>query len=201
MKRATDIVIASVVLVVSIPLLVTISLAVLATSGPPVIFRQWRPGLHERPFEMLKFRTMRSAPVGVELSDDLRLTGFGRLLRQSSLDELPELVNVIRGEMSVVGPRPLLLEYLPLYDQHQRRRHETRPGLTGLAQVNGRNRVTWERRLQLDVEYVDRWSMRLDLEIMCRTIGLILSRKGISEPGHVTMSHFAGGSGDRLERR
>ena len=201
MKRATDIVIASLVLVVSLPLLAIISLALLATNGPPVIFRQWRPGLHERPFEMLKFRTMRSAPVGVELSDELRLTGFGRLLRQSSLDELPELVNVIRGEMSVVGPRPLLLEYLPLYDQHQRRRHETRPGLTGLAQVSGRNRVTWERRLQLDVEYVDRWSMLLDFEIMWRTIGLILSRKGISEPGHATMSRFGGGSADQLERR
>ena len=156
--------------------------------GSPVLFRQTRPGLHGEPFELLKFRTMRTG-AGADVE---RLTRFGRLLRSTSLDELPELWNVVRGDMSIVGPRPLLMEYLALYSPRQARRHEVLPGLTGLAQVEGRNLVGWDERLELDVRYVETRSLALDLRIIGRTIGLVLRREGISGEGEATMAPFRG---------
>ncbi len=162
--------------------------------GPPALFRQMRPGLNGRPFEMVKFRTMKDAigADGSPLPDAERLTQFGRWLRATSLDELPELWNVLKGEMSLVGPRPLLMEYLPLYSPEQSRRHEVRPGITGWAQVNGRNAVSWERKFELDVWYVDRHSLWLDLRILLITIGRVLNRDGISATGSATASKFEG---------
>jgi lipopolysaccharide/colanic/teichoic acid biosynthesis glycosyltransferase len=153
-----------------------------------VLFRQKRPGLYGRPFELLKFRTMRLGGG----TDEERLTRVGRFLRSWSLDELPELWNVLRGEMSLVGPRPLLLQYLPLYSARQARRHEMRPGLTGWAQVNGRNLLTWDEKFELDVWYVENWSFWLDLSILGRTLGLVLRREGISDGGSATMVEFTG---------
>lgn len=162
--------------------------------GRPVLFRQVRPGLHGRPFMMVKFRTMTDArgPDGALLSDAQRLTPFGRFLRSTSLDELPELWNVLRGEMSLVGPRPLLMEYLPLYTPEQARRHDVRPGITGWAQVNGRNAVTWDERFRLDVWYVDHRSLWLDLRILWLTLRKVLARDGISAHGDATMPKFTG---------
>jgi lipopolysaccharide/colanic/teichoic acid biosynthesis glycosyltransferase len=162
--------------------------------GSPVFFRQTRPGLHGRPFEMIKFRTMRDAvdAQGRPLPDAERLTRLGRFLRSSSLDELPELWNVLRGEMSLVGPRPLLMEYLPLYSPEQARRHELRPGVTGWAQVNGRNAISWEEKFALDVWYVDNRSLWLDLEIIWLTIRKVIKRDGISAAGEATMPKFTG---------
>ncbi len=162
--------------------------------GAPVLFRQTRPGLAGRPFQMIKFRTMRDAvgPDGQPLPDAERLTRFGKWLRSTSLDELPELWNVLKGEMSLVGPRPLLMEYLPLYSPEQARRHEVRPGLTGWAQVNGRNAISWERKFALDVWYVDHQSLWLDLRIILMTVQKIIRRDGISAEGSVTMEKFTG---------
>ena len=160
--------------------------AVRVCLGRPVFFRQPRPGLHGRPFALVKFRTMR-AGTG---SDAERLTRFGRFLRTTSLDELPELWNVLRGDMSLVGPRPLLMQYLERYTPEQARRHEMKPGITGWAQVNGRNALTWDERFALDVWYVDHWSLALDLRILARTLGAILRRKGITAPGSATMPEF-----------
>jgi lipopolysaccharide/colanic/teichoic acid biosynthesis glycosyltransferase len=193
-KRLLDIVVAGVGLVLVSPILAGCTAAVWLTMGRPVLFRQVRPGRHGEPFTMLKFRTMRDRrdATGALLPDAERLTRVGRFLRRTSLDELPELVNVLRGDMSLVGPRPLLMEYLPLYSPDQARRHAVRPGITGWAQVNGRNDQTWEDRFALDGWYVDHASLRLDLEILRRTVGLVLSGRGISEAGHATRENFRG---------
>jgi lipopolysaccharide/colanic/teichoic acid biosynthesis glycosyltransferase len=169
-----------------------IALLVWRTMGRPVLFRQARPGLHGKPFVMYKFRTMRDLrdAEGNLLPDEARLTPFGRWLRTTSLDELPELVNVLRGEMSLVGPRPLLMEYLERYTPEQARRHEVKPGITGWAQIHGRNNLSWEERLRLDVWYVDHWSLWLDLKILWRTLWMVLRREGISAQGHATMPRF-----------
>lgn len=162
--------------------------------GRPVLFRQTRPGRHGMPFEMIKFRTMTDSrgPDGQLLPDNLRLTRFGSLLRASSLDELPELWNVLKGEMSIVGPRPLLMEYLPLYSASQARRHEVRPGITGWAQVNGRNAVQWEKKFDMDVWYVDNRTFWLDIKILWLTVHKVAMRRGINAAGEATMSRFTG---------
>jgi len=187
-KRGFDLVVATTGLVVLLVPMAAIGAAVRLTIGSPVLFRQTRPGRHGQPFELLKFRTMRLG----DGPDAERLTSFGRFLRSTSLDELPELWNILKGDMSVVGPRPLLMEYLALYSPRQARRHEVRPGLTGLAQVQGRNLAAWEERLELDVQYVETRSVGLDLRIVGRTIGTVLRREGISGDGEATMAPFRG---------
>jgi lipopolysaccharide/colanic/teichoic acid biosynthesis glycosyltransferase len=166
--------------------------------GFPVLFRQTRPGLNGQPFEVIKFRTMRNAmgPNGRPLSDSERLTPLGRTLRRSSLDEIPQLWNVLRGDMSLVGPRPLLMEYLERYTPEQMRRHDVKPGITGLAQVSGRNTVPWEQKFELDVWYADNWSLWLDLKIIARTILKVLRAEGVSAKGMATMSQFTGSRKD-----
>jgi len=193
-KRTIDVVGAAVGLVVLSPLLLAIALAVRLVHGSPVLFRQRRPGRLGVPFELCKFRTMtdRRGTDGALLPDAERLTRLGRFLRRTSLDELPELLNVLRGDMSLVGPRPLLMEYLPRYSAAQARRHEVRPGITGWAQVNGRNVQTWAERFELDVWYVEHASLRLDLEILGRTVRTVFTGEGISEAGHVTRQNFTG---------
>jgi sugar transferase EpsL len=192
LKRVFDIVVSAVALTVLAPVMGLIALLVWRTMGRPVLFRQARPGLHGKPFVMYKFRTMRDLhdAEGNLLPDEARLTPFGRWLRTTSLDELPELVNVLRGEMSLVGPRPLLMEYLERYTPEQARRHEVKPGITGWAQIHGRNNLSWEERLRLDVWYVDHWSLWLDLKILWRTLWMVLRREGISAQGHATMPRF-----------
>lgn len=188
-----DIAVAAAGLVATAPLQLAAAVAVRATMGRPVLFRQRRPGLRGRAFEMVKFRTMHHVDdARGRVADADRLTKVGRVLRSTSVDELPTLWNVLRGDMSIVGPRPLLVEYLPLYSHEQARRHEMRPGLTGLAQVSGRNTVSWEDRFRLDVEYIDNWSLRLDLEILARTVAAVLRRQGISADGEATMTPFRG---------
>lgn len=194
MKRVLDFILALCgVLALAMPLLVLVWL-VRRKLGSPVFFRQVRPGLHGKPFEMVKFRTMTDerGPDGLLLPDAVRLTSFGRFLRSTSLDELPELWNVIKGEMSLVGPRPLLMEYLPLYTREQARRHEVRPGITGWAQVNGRNAISWEDRFALDVWYVDHPRLWLDIIILWMTVRKVLRRDGISAAGEATMTRFTG---------
>lgn len=194
LKRGVDLVAAAILLVVLAPVLIVLASLVRWRLGSPVLFRQMRPGLSGRLFTMFKFRSMRDAvgPDGAPLPDGNRLDSFGRMLRASSLDELPELLNVLMGDMSLVGPRPLLTEYLPLYSPEQARRHEVRPGITGWAQVNGRNAVPWPDRLAMDVWYVDHRSFWLDLRILVMTIGRVLGRRGISAAGEATMTHFRG---------
>ena len=198
-KRAFDLVISGSLLLLLAPLLLLVALLILVGMGRPVLFSQLRPGLDGRPFKILKFRTMsdRRGPDGEMLPDAMRLGRLGRLLRASSLDELPELLNVLRGEMSLVGPRPLLMEYLPLYSPEQHRRHLVRPGLTGLAQVGGRNALNWEDKFALDVRYVDRWSIGLDLKILAMTVVKVFSRQGISHGDHATAPKFTGNGDDR----
>lgn len=194
MKRAFDFAVALLMLLaLSVPLLV-LGVLVRRQMGSPVLFRQQRPGLHGRPFGMVKFRTMTNAraPDGTLLPDAQRLTPFGRFLRTSSLDELPELWNVLRGDMSLVGPRPLLMDYLPLYSPEQARRHDVRPGITGWAQVNGRNALTWDEKFKLDVWYVDHRSMALDLRILFLTLHRVLQRDGITAAGDASMPRFTG---------
>ncbi len=194
MKRLFDLLLSLGGLVVlSLPLLL-LWVLVYRKLGSPVLFRQVRPGLHGRPFMMVKFRTMTDerGADGELLPDAQRLTAFGRFLRASSLDELPELWNVLRGEMSLVGPRPLLMEYLPLYSPEQARRHEVRPGITGWAQVNGRNALSWEERFKLDIWYVDHRSLWLDLHILWLTVRKVIVREGISAQGDATMPRFSG---------
>lgn len=194
MKRLLDIVIAAIALVLLAPIMLWASWQIRRKLGAPVLFRQTRPGLHGDPFEMIKFRTMRDAigPDGQPLPDSERMTPFGGFLRSSSLDELPELWNVLKGDMSLVGPRPLLMEYLPLYSPEQCRRHEVRPGITGWAQVNGRNALSWEEKFKLDVWYVDHQSLWLDLRILLLTVRKVLARDGISQEGQVTAERFRG---------
>ena len=194
LKRVFDVVVSAIALVALAPVMGLIALAVWRTMGRPVLFRQVRPGLHGKPFVMYKFRTMRDLrdAEGKLLPDEMRLTPFGRWLRATSLDELPELVNVLRGEMSLVGPRPLLMEYLERYTPEQARRHEVKPGITGWAQVHGRNNLSWDERFKLDVWYVDNWSLWLDVKILWRTLWMVLRREGISAQGHATMPEFRG---------
>lgn len=194
MKRALDVTAALLGLVLLWPAILFIAVLVGVKLGRPVLFRQIRPGLHGKPFEMLKFRTMGDArgPDGELLPDAERLTEFGKLLRSTSLDELPELWNVLKGEMSLVGPRPLLMEYLPLYSAEQMRRHEVRPGITGWAQVNGRNAISWEEKFRLDVWYVDHRSLTLDLRILARTVMTALRRQGITAENAATVERFTG---------
>jgi len=193
-KRLLDLALTVPALILLSPLLAAVALAVRLRLGTPVLFRQQRPGLHGEPFTILKFRTMTDdrAADGAPLPDAERLTPLGRLLRATSLDELPELLNVLKGEMSLVGPRPLLMEYLPRYTPEQARRHEVRPGITGWAQVNGRNALTWEQKFALDVWYVDHCSLRLDVRILWLTAIKIVKREGIAADGHVTMPKFTG---------
>lgn len=193
-KRLLDIAASLFLLVVLSPLLLVTALAVRWVIGTPVLFHQMRPGLGGKPFQLVKFRTMtdRRDAEGNLLPDADRLTRFGRWLRASSLDELPELINVLRGDMSLVGPRPLLMEYLPLYSPEQARRHEVRPGITGWAQVNGRNALSWEEKLRLDVWYVEHRSLLLDIRILCATALRVFRREGISQPGHATVERFTG---------
>jgi lipopolysaccharide/colanic/teichoic acid biosynthesis glycosyltransferase len=193
-KRILDLILTIPGLLLISPLLLLIAVIIRLRLGTPTIFRQIRPGFHGEPFPLFKFRSMVEAhdEEGVPLSDEERLTKLGRLLRSFSLDELPELFNVLRGEMSLVGPRPLLMQYLERYSPEQARRHEVLPGLTGWAQVNGRNALTWEDKFRLDVWYVDNWSLILDLKILMLTPGSVLRREGISQPGRSTMEEFMG---------
>jgi lipopolysaccharide/colanic/teichoic acid biosynthesis glycosyltransferase len=194
MKRALDVAVSAVALVVLWPLMTAIGILILLTLGSPVLFVQRRPGLGGRPFRLVKFRTMHREGdhAGALPTDAARLTSVGRLLRSTSLDELPELWNVLRGEMSLVGPRPLLVEYLPLYTPQQARRHEVRPGITGWAQVNGRNAISWPQRFALDVWYVDHQSVWLDLRILAMTVWRVLRREGVTAKGEATMTRFTG---------
>ncbi len=196
-KRIFDLALTVPGLVLISPLLAVLSVVSLILQGPPILFRQVRPGLRGEPFRLLKFRTMREArdEAGRLLPDADRLTGFGRFLRSLSLDELPELINVLRGEMSLVGPRPLLMQYLERYSPEQARRHDVLPGITGWAQVNGRNALTWERKFELDVWYVDHWSVWLDVRILAITLWKMLLREGISQPGRATADEFMGQEG------
>jgi lipopolysaccharide/colanic/teichoic acid biosynthesis glycosyltransferase len=188
LKRSMDVVVAAIVLAVTSVPMALIAIAIRATMGSPVLFRQQRPGLDAKPFTLVKFRTMRS---GTD-DDALRLTRLGRFLRSTSLDELPEMWNVLRGDMSLVGPRPLLMSYLDRYSPEQARRHEVRPGVTGLAQVEGRNATTWPDRLALDVRYVDERDLAMDVRILWRTLGTVLTRRGTSAENHATMPEFQG---------
>src|SRR5690554_1874927 len=194
MKRFFDLVASALGLVALAPVFVVVAFLIRRKLGSPVFFRQTRPGLSGKPFEMIKFRTMLDATDkhGNPLPDEQRMTPFGSFLRATSLDELPELWNVLKGDMSLVGPRPLLMEYLPLYSKEQFRRHEVRPGVTGWAQVNGRNAISWEDKFKLDVWYVDNQSFWLDLKILFLTVKKVLVRDGISGEGEVTMSKFTG---------
>ena len=194
LKRCIDAAAALVGLMVLAPVLLIIALLIRLKLGSPVLFRQVRPGLDAKPFEMVKFRTMRDAvdKHGNPLPDEERMTRLGHILRATSLDELPELWNVLKGDMSLVGPRPLLMEYLPLYSTEQYRRHEVRPGVTGWAQVNGRNALSWEEKFKLDVWYVDNRSLWLDIKILLLTLKKVLVRDGISAEGQATMERFRG---------
>lgn len=193
-KRLVDVLLVLLAAPIWVPLLAVVALIVRLKLGSPVFFLQERPGRNEQPFVLVKFRTMTDArdSSGSLRPDAERLTSFGHALRATSLDELPELWSVLRGDMSLVGPRPLLTRYLPLYTQRHRRRHEVRPGITGLAQVSGRNAITWRQKLDLDVEYVDRSSLGLDLRILWRTLRSVLRREGISAEGEATMPEFTG---------
>lgn len=194
LKRLLDIIIASTALLLLSPLYFYVAYKVKKNLGSPVLFRQIRPGLGGKPFEMIKFRTMKDAvdAQGNPLPDSERLTHFGKMLRSTSLDEMPELWNVIKGDMSVVGPRPLLMEYLPLYNKEQAKRHDVRPGMTGYAQVNGRNAISWEEKFKLDTWYVENRSTWLDFKIMLKTVKKVITKDDINEVGEATMSKFTG---------
>ena len=194
LKRIFDVLAALGGLLLLAPVLLIVALLIRVNLGSPVLFRQTRPGLHGKPFEMIKFRSMLDAydDDGQPLPNEQRLTRFGKLLRSTSLDELPELWNVLKGDMSLVGPRPLLVEYLPLYNEHQARRHEMRPGVTGWAQVNGRNAISWEQKFDYDVWYVDNHSLLLDLKILLLTVKKVFVREGIAHQNNVAMPRFEG---------
>ena len=198
LKRVLDIAIASTALVILSPVYAFVAYKVRKNLGSPVLFRQVRPGLYGQPFEMIKFRSMKDAVdvQGNPLPDSERLTPFGKMLRSSSLDEMPELWNVIKGEMSIVGPRPLLTEYLPLYNAEQAKRHNVRPGMTGHAQVNGRNAISWEEKFKLDTWYVENQSFWLDFKIMLKTVKKVLAKEDISAEGEATMTKFTGSQHD-----
>jgi sugar transferase EpsL len=193
-KRLTDVVVSGSVLLIFFPLMLLIALAIYLNSGPPVLFRQMRPGYQGRPFTLLKFRTMNVArdAQGLLLSDAERLTPIGKILRRLSLDELPQVWNVFRGQMSLVGPRPLLMQYMDRYTPEQSRRHEVKPGMTGWAQINGRNSVTWPEKFALDIWYVDHWNLLVDIRIFFQTLWQVAKRNDISQQGHATMPEFSG---------
>lgn len=193
-KRVVDVVFSIIALAISLPIICLISILIYLIMGRPIFFKQVRPGLHGKPFVLYKFRTMLDLrdQTGKMLPDERRLTSFGRWLRSTSLDELPVLFNVLKGDMSLVGPRPLLMEYLDRYTPEQARRHEVKPGITGWAQINGRNAISWEEKFALDVWYVDNWSLLLDFRIIFLTILKVLKHEGISADGHVTMPEFRG---------
>ncbi len=194
MKRSLDLLVSTILLVLLGPILAIVALMVLIILGRPLLFIQVRPGLNRRPFKIIKFRTMLEITSDDEnfLPDEKRLTTFGEFLRSTSIDELPELWNVMKGDMSLVGPRPLLMDYLPFYSKEQTRRHEARPGITGWAQINGRNAITWEEKFKLDVWYVDNQSLWLDLRILFRTVKKVFLREGINAEGEATMPRFCG---------
>lgn len=197
MKRTFDLVVSSLLFIITLPLMFIISILILVFMGRPILFKQQRPGLHAKPFYVLKFRTMNNKcdEKGNLLPDEDRVTLLGKILRKLSLDELPQLINVIKGDMSLVGPRPLLMEYLPLYSPEQARRHEVRPGITGWAQVNGRNAISWEKKFELDIWYVDNQSFWLDLKIILLTILRVLQTKDInSSPNQISTEKFRGNS-------
>ncbi len=198
MKRLVDIIIASIALILLSPLYFYVAYKVKKNLGSPVLFRQVRPGLNGKPFEMIKFRTMKDAvdAQGNPLPDSERLTPFGKMLRATSLDEMPELWNVIKGDMSVVGPRPLLMEYLPLYNEEQAKRHNVRPGMTGHAQVNGRNAISWEEKFKLDTWYVENQSTVLDFKIMLKTVQKVIAKDDINADGEATAAPFRGNKTD-----
>lgn len=193
-KRLIDLAGATAGLVLAAPAMAAAAVAVRLSMGAPVFFRQERPGLLGRPFRLFKFRTMSDArgPDGNPLPDDQRLTRVGKFIRSTSLDELPQLLNVLRGEMSLVGPRPLLMCYLGRYNARQARRHEMKPGITGLTAVRGRNALTWAEKFEFDVQYVEQWSLALDAKILLETVGCVVTRGGVSNQGHVTMPEFLG---------
>jgi len=193
-KRFFDLILTVPGLLLISPILLLLAIYIRIRLGPPALFRQVRPGLHGKPFVLYKFRTMTSEAddQGELLPDALRLTSFGQFLRSSSLDELPEFINVVKGEMSLVGPRPLLMQYMERYTQEQARRHEVRPGVTGWAQINGRNALTWEDKFRFDIWYVDHWSLQLDIKILALTFWKTITREGISQPGHATAEEFMG---------
>jgi len=197
-KRIYDLLFTIIVVIICLPLFILVACMVQIFLGSPILFRQIRPGLYGKPFCILKFRTMKHAysSEGLLLPDAHRLTSLGRFIRSISLDELPELFNVLKGDMSLVGPRPLLMEYLDRYTPQQARRHEVKPGITGWAQVNGRNAITWEEKFKLDVWYVDHQSFWLDMKIIFMTIWKILKRDGINQPGQATMEKFRGYSNE-----
>ncbi len=188
LKRAMDITGALSGIIILSPVMLITYIAVWATMGRPVIFFQTRPGLHKQPFRIMKFRSMKNATDanGNPLSDAQRLTKFGNLMRSLSIDELPQLFNILKGDMSIVGPRPLLFDFFPYYSEKEMRRHEVKPGITGLAQVNGRNNLNWDIRLQMDIEYVDNWNIMLDIKIILKTILIVIKREGVNTSGHVT---------------
>lgn len=194
LKRLLDLLIAGTALIILSPIYAFVAYKVKKNLGSPVLFRQVRPGLNGKPFEMIKFRTMKDAVdvQGNPLPDSERLTQFGKMLRSTSLDEMPELWNVIKGDMSIVGPRPLLMEYLPLYSPEQAKRHDVRPGMTGHAQVNGRNAISWEEKFKLDTWYVENQSIWLDFKIMLKTVKKVIAKDDINEAGEVTMTKFTG---------
>ena len=196
LKRLIDILASGLALIILSPVIIVVAILVNSKLGSPIFFQQVRPGLGGKPFKMVKFRTMLDAvdSQGNPLPDDVRLTDFGKFLRSTSLDELPELWNVLKGDMSLVGPRPLLMEYLPLYSADQARRHEVRPGVTGWAQINGRNAISWEQKFELDTWYVDNQSLWLDIKILFLTVWKVVHRDGISAAGEATMSRFMGAS-------
>lgn len=202
-KRLLDIVIASIALVILSPLYIFVAYKVKKNLGSPVLFRQVRPGLNGIPFEMIKFRTMKDAVdiQGNPLPDHERLTPFGKMLRSTSLDEMPELWNVIKGDMSIVGPRPLLMEYLPLYNNEQAKRHNVRPGMTGHAQVNGRNAIGWDEKFKLDTWYVENQSVWLDFKIMLKTVKKVIAKDDINEAGEATMTKFTGSNLERSDEQ
>ncbi|MFV5369506.1 sugar transferase [Acinetobacter junii] len=201
LKRLLDIIVASTALILLSPLYAYVAYKVKKNLGSPVLFRQVRPGLHGKPFEMIKFRTMKDAldEQGNPLPDSERLTPFGKMLRSTSLDEMPELWNVIKGDMSVVGPRPLLMEYLPLYNKEQAKRHDVRPGMTGYAQVNGRNAISWDEKFKLDTWYVENQSIWLDFKIMLKTVKKVIAKDDINEVGEATMTKFTGTTSEEKE--
>lgn len=193
-KRFLDIFLSGLALILLSPILIVVAILVRTKLGSPVLFKQERPGKNEKIFTLYKFRTMTDEKdeTGQLLPDEVRLTSFGKMLRSTSLDELPELINIFKGEMSIIGPRPLLVKYLPLYNEEQKHRHDVRPGLTGLAQINGRNAITWEKKFEYDVEYVNNLSFILDCQIFFGTIMAVLKREGISSATNATMEAFKG---------
>jgi lipopolysaccharide/colanic/teichoic acid biosynthesis glycosyltransferase len=200
-KRPMDFILSLIGIIVLSPIFIIVAIFVRIKLGSPVIFKQKRPGLHEKIFTLYKFRTMTDerGENGELLPDEVRLTKFGKLLRSTSLDELPEFFNILKGDMSIVGPRPLLIQYLPLYNEYQKRRHEVRPGLTGWAQVNGRNAISWEDKFNLDVYYVDNLSFILDWRIIFLTIKKVLAKEGINHEGEATMGYFEGGKVENIK--